>query len=243
MIENDRNLPLDLRMLREQSLAVMSTAVSQDYKNRAFMTTAFGPNGIVLLDLVKDVVPDIPVFFLDTSYHFKETLNLMAHYRDAGWNIQIARSEVDQTNQPMHEISKKACCATNKVEVLDKVLADHENWLWITAISRDQTPQRAKAPLLEMLESGHGKLAPMIAWTQAEVWSYIAAQKLKYNPLHDQGYPSIGCAPCTSPVAPGEDARAGRWRGTEQIECGLHTNTGKSGRDSHVGVQIGKWKE
>lgn len=228
---------LGLDLLAEQATTTIQSAIENGYVDRSFMTTAFGPNGIVLLDLVRRIDSSLPVYFLDTGYHFPETLELMEFYRDNGWNIQVARSPVDQTNQPLHEISKELCCGTNKVEVLNTIFDQHPGWLWITAISRDQTPQRAKAPLFQVLDTGHAKLAPMISWTLPDVWSYIRKNNLRYNELHDKGYPSIGCAPCTSRVRSGEDARAGRWRGTDKKECGLHTKTG----NQTVDLQFKTW--
>jgi phosphoadenylyl-sulfate reductase (thioredoxin) len=94
---------------------------------------------------------------------------------------------------------------------------------WITAIRRDQTPERADAAIVEPdTASARVKINPLAAWSHDDVWSFIHANAVPYNPLHDRGYPSIGCAPCTTPVREGEDPRAGRWRGREKTECGLH---------------------
>ena len=100
------------------------------------------------------------------------------------------------------------------------------NDLWVTAIRRDQTAERADAPVVER-DKRHGllKVNPLVAWTSTDVWAFIRANDVPYNPLHDAGYPSIGCRPCTTPVAEGEDPRAGRWRGFQKNECGLHLKT------------------
>ncbi len=96
---------------------------------------------------------------------------------------------------------------------------------WITAIRRDQTPERATAPVVERdARYDLFKVNPLVRWTSKDVWRFVHANDVPYNPLHDQGYPSIGCQPCTSAVAEGEDPRAGRWRGREKRECGLHVN-------------------
>jgi phosphoadenosine phosphosulfate reductase len=139
-----------------------------------------------------------------------------------------------------------ACCALRKVEPLQRALAGFN--AWITAIRRDQSPDRGDAPEIEW-NAAHGinKINPLVAWTSGDVWAYVREHDVPYNPLHDASYPSIGCWPCTSPVTPGEDSRAGRWRGMAKTECGIHlvlnpvtgraeavrTPAGESPRDLH----------
>src|SRR5262249_7342801 len=113
------------------------------------------------------------------------------------------------------------CCALRKTAPLRAALKGMD--LWITAIRRDQTPERANAKIVEHdARFDILKVNPLARWTSKDVWRFMHANDVPYNPLHDQGYPSIGCLPCTSAVADGEDARAGRWRGLEKRECGLH---------------------
>ena len=113
------------------------------------------------------------------------------------------------------------CCALRKLEPLRAALGGAD--AWVTAIRRDQTPERAHAPVIEWNQRyGLLKVNPLVGWTTGDVWSFLRANAIPYNPLHDDGYPSIGCQPCTSRVADGEDPRAGRWRGHEKRECGLH---------------------
>jgi phosphoadenosine phosphosulfate reductase len=113
------------------------------------------------------------------------------------------------------------CCRLRKLEPLREALRGVD--LWITAIRRDQTPERAHAAVLEP-DGRYGvlKVNPLVRWTSDDVWRFLHDRNIPYNTLHDEGYPSIGCHPCTTPVAPGEDPRAGRWRGLDKRECGLH---------------------
>src|SRR6185295_1381221 len=113
------------------------------------------------------------------------------------------------------------CCELRKMRPLGATLANYD--AWITAIRRDQTPERANAPVVGWDgRFGLAKINPLVRWTFGDVQAYVREHDVPYNPLHDQNYPSIGCIPCTSPVAPGEDPRSGRWRGKEKTECGLH---------------------
>src|SRR5262249_43659978 len=115
------------------------------------------------------------------------------------------------------------CCEIRKVLPLRSALVGFE--AWISAIRRDQTPQRAQARVLERdARFGLVKVNPLAAWTAEDVWSYVKENEVPFNPLHEEGYPSIGCVPCTSAVLPGEDPRSGRWRGRAKKECGLHGN-------------------
>jgi len=119
------------------------------------------------------------------------------------------------------------CCWLRKVLPLQEYLRNQR--AWITAIRADQTRQRAKARLIEWDERHQlVKINPLLRWKEDQVWDYIHRHQLPYNPLHDQGYPSLGCIPCTSPIKKGEDLRAGRWRGKEKVECGIHVHSRKN---------------
>lgn len=194
----------------------------KQYKNRLFMTSAFGMNGIVLLDIVKDIIPEIEIYFIDTSYHFKETLDTREYYLEKGFNILNITSEHDSHHRRLYDIDSDLCCHVNKVEPMNDLLEKKKNHLWITGLSRDQSTTRKDTPYFESSQRGSDKLNPLIAWTEEEVRFYIRDNNLKYNPLNDQGYGSIGCQPCTTKIEPGENLRAGRWRGSDKLECGLH---------------------
>ncbi len=121
----------------------------------------------------------------------------------------------------MWERDPDRCCELRKVLPLRAALEGAE--AWISALRRDQTPERANAALVGLDEKfGLVKINPLVEWTSRDVWDYVREHDVPFNPLHEQGYPSIGCMPCTSPMRPGEDPRAGRWRGSTKTECGIH---------------------
>lgn len=190
---------------------------------------SFGAEGIVLLDLISKVKPDAPVFFLDTHLHFAETYDLIKRVRERYPTLRItirepALSLAEQAaayGEALWERQPDLCCQLRKVEPLASVLEGAVAWL--SGLRREQSPTRAHVQYVNRDNRFRSlKVCPLIHWTWQEVWQYIRAFDLPYNPLHDQGYPSIGCAPCTRAVQEGEDARAGRWANTGKTECGLH---------------------
>jgi len=208
---------MHLTFLSKQVNLVLKWAKSQYGDDGLFMSTAFGPNGVVLLDHVKDIMPKLPIFFIDTGRHFKETLELRDRYIAKGFNIisNEPREEVDLLNSSADE-----CCDNRKVRPFTTMLLANDGRTWITALSRYQSPERAEIKFLQHAQ--WNKVNPMLAWNETDVWDYIREHKLDYNPLHDEGYRSIGCKPCTTKTKPGEPVRAGRWRGLEKTECGIH---------------------
>jgi phosphoadenylyl-sulfate reductase (thioredoxin) len=201
------------------------------YAPRLAFATAFGPEGIVLLDLVARRRLDVDVFTLDTGLFFDETHELWRRLESRlGLRVAAVRPPLSVEQQAaLHGDAlwlrdPDRCCALRKVEPLREALRAHD--AWISAIRRDQTPERAAARVVER-DPRHGlvKVNPLASWSARDVWAYLRAHDLPVNPLHERGYPSIGCWPCTGPVAEGEDPRAGRWRGREKTECGLHARS------------------
>ena len=134
---------------------------------------------------------------------------------------QTVRQQAETEGDRLWAREPARCCERRKVAPLTAVLAGLD--AWVTAIRRDQTAARADAQVVEWDDRfGLVKINPLAAWTKTQVWDYISEHRVPYNPLHDGGYPSIGCHPCTSRVADGEDERSGRWRGQDKTECGLH---------------------
>jgi phosphoadenosine phosphosulfate reductase len=174
----------------------------------------------VLLDLAMRAAPDIEVVFLDTQYHFPETWayveTIKARY---DLDLRIVEPEIEPDERWKTDID--ACCAARKVEPLARAL--HGKAAWMTGVRRDETPARANAPIVGF-DIGRGivKVNPIATWTSFDVVQYELDRDLPHHPLHEQGYGSIGCWPCTRALAPGEDPRAGRWAGTGKVECGLH---------------------
>ena len=207
--------------LVSQTKSIIDWGVSY-FKDRIFMTSAFGANGVVLLDIIKEIVPNIQIFFIDTSYHYEETLDIARYYKEHGFNIVEIKSGIVNRKKEIFDMGHDICCNINKVEPMRKLLSEKKDSLWITGLSRDQADTRSAVAFLELIDNNIHKLNPLVAWKETDVWFYISKNSIKYNSLYDKGYRSIGCKPCTTPAKSGENARAGRWRGTEKKECGLH---------------------
>jgi phosphoadenosine phosphosulfate reductase len=201
---------------------------SQQYGDKLVMGTGFGPEGIVLLDLLCGVVSRPRVFYLDTDFLFPETYQLRdrlaSRYRLEFEPVRAHVSPELQAQQYGDHLwmrNPDLCCKIRKVDPMARHLASVD--AWITSIRRDQTPARAATRVVEWNEKFRlVKISPLAAWSSYQVWDYIRDHKLPYNPLHDRKYPSIGCMQCTSPVESGTDPRAGRWSWTTKTECGLH---------------------
>mgnify|MGYP001365007556 FL=1 len=189
---------------------------------------SFGAEDVVLVDMLQKISPQTDIFYLDTDFHFKETYEtrdrLADRYGVSFIQVKPELTPEEQAAQYGDELWKRdpnLCCNLRKVEPLSKFLAHYE--AWITGIRREQAPTRANAKKVEYdTKFGLVKFNPLAAWKSEDVWRYIRENNVIYNPLHDRSYPSIGCEHCTRPVKPGEDPRAGRWSGTDKIECGLH---------------------
>jgi phosphoadenosine phosphosulfate reductase len=193
------------------------------------MATAFGPEGCVILHMLAEVQPRTYVFNLDTGYQFKETLELRDRIaRRYGIEVDLRRAEttVEQYEAlhggPLYKIQPDQCCFDRKVTVLRQAVVGFQAWM--SGIRRDQSSDRANAPIVGWDKKFNlVKISPLANWTKKDVWKFITDHDVPYNPLHDQGYTSIGCWPCTRAVMFGEDERAGRWSGFAKTECGLHT--------------------
>jgi phosphoadenosine phosphosulfate reductase len=208
---------------------ILRWAVEQ-YFPRITMATAFGAEGCAIIHMLAEIRTDVHIFNLETGYQFPETLEtrqrLMDRYGIDVKLVQSATSVAEMERQhggPIYDRDPNLCCQIRKVVPLRRALEGFD--AWISAIRRDQTPDRADSQVLEWdAKFGLVKVNPLAAWTKKDVWSFIMEHEIPYNPLHDQGYPSIGCRPCTRPVQSGEDDRAGRWAGTDRTECGLHSH-------------------
>jgi phosphoadenosine phosphosulfate reductase len=194
------------------------------------MATAFGPEGMTIIHMLAEIAPETPIFNLETGYQFDETLELRERVKDR-YGIEVEYKLPEQTVEayeaehggPLYKTDPNRCCFDRKIRVLHK--AARGMHAWASAIRRDQSPDRAAAPIVGWDRKFQlVKISPLANWTKKEVWSLIQREDIPYNPLHDQGYPSVGCWPCTRAVQWGEDERAGRWSGTQKTECGLHTS-------------------
>lgn len=191
------------------------------------VASSFGAEDVVLIDIASRIAK-FRIFTLDTDFLFPETYALIDEI-ESHYSVEVERTRPELTPEaqaaqygPALWASRPdACCQLRKVEPLKKKLADLS--AWVTGVRRDQAPTRANTRKLEWdAKFGLVKLNPLADWNGSQVWDYIRAHNVPYNPLHDRDYPSIGCTYCTRPVKPGEDPRAGRWSGFAKTECGLH---------------------
>jgi phosphoadenosine phosphosulfate reductase len=206
---------------------ILAWAVAQ-YAPRLAFATGFGLEGCVIIDIAGRLGLSIDIFSLDTGLLFPETYDLWRRL-EAKYGLTIRAVKPAQTvgqqaateGPALWGVNPDRCCELRKMVPLRTELERHSAWL--SAIRRDQTPERADAPVVGWDgKFGLVKINPLVRWTMADVRAHIERFSVPYNPMHDHGFPSIGCWPCTTPVAPGEDPRAGRWRGREKTECGLH---------------------
>ena len=202
---------------------------AERFAPRFTMATGFGPEGLVIIYFLSRVAPNTPVFNLDTGYQFKETLALRDRVKQKlGMEIELKKPELSVEEYeklnggPVYKTDSNRCCFERKILVLHQAVAGME--AWASAIRRDQSPDRAKAPIVGWDKKFNlVKVNPLANWTKEQVWKTITDNDVPYNPLHDEGYPSIGCQPCTRSIIFGEDERAGRWSGSKKTECGLHS--------------------
>ena len=185
------------------------------------ITVACSFEDAVLPHLAASVKPDIEILFLDTQYHFAETLWFVEEVRRRyDLNLRVMSPLASPDNRWQTDVP--GCCGVRKVEPLNRGLAGKA--AWVTGLKRVDAPTRANAPIVSWDEArGMVKVNPLASWTALDLEIYAADHGLPANPLIERGYPSIGCWPCTKPVAPGDDPRSGRWVGLDKTECGLHT--------------------
>lgn len=208
-------MPSDARALLTWTL--------RTYPQRTAITVSFGGAGLVLAHMASEIDASVPLLFADTGYLFPETLA----FRDqlaSRFNLNVVTLTPSHDPGPLYLEDPDRCCHIRKVDPVHRALASYD--AWVSALRRDQSDARASARVLQPHQIGdHAilKVHPLFDWSRDDVERYYAAHALPRHPLTAQGYTSIGCWPCTSPVQPGEPERAGRWRGTVKTECGLHT--------------------
>jgi phosphoadenosine phosphosulfate reductase len=218
------------RLETEAPAEILAWAAAR-FSPRLTFATGFGPEGLVILDLISRHHLAIDVFTLDTGLLFPETYALWRRLESRyGLTIRAVKPQLTvaeqaaQHGERLWDGAPDQCCAMRKMAPLREELKSFD--AWITAIRRDQTGDRADARVVERdPRFGLLKINPLARFTHADVWDYIREHDVPVNPLHAKGYPSIGCWPCTTPIGAGEDLRAGRWRGREKTECGLHARS------------------
>jgi phosphoadenosine phosphosulfate reductase len=201
------------------------------YGTGVTLASAFGnTSDVVLIDMVSKVAPGTEVFYLDTDFLFDETYALIERTRERyanTVNLQLFRTpltpeqQAAQYGEALWATAPDQCCDIRKVQPIYSALEGKQAWL--TGVRRDQSATRANAPAVQWdAKFGLAKANPLVTWDEKRAWAYIFANEVPYNLLHDRSYPTVGCTHCTRPVGADEDQRAGRWAGTDKVECGLH---------------------
>jgi phosphoadenosine phosphosulfate reductase len=223
---------LNKRYAGASPLEVLRAAITEEFPGKVALVSSFGTESAALLHLVSQVDKNLPVIFLDTGKLFGETKT----YRDKLIGLLGLTGVQSITPDPaalaardpkgiLWSQNADACCFVRKVEPLQRALKPFD--AWFTGRKAFQAATRAALPVFE-LENDKVKINPIVRWTKADLDAYFAAHDLPHHPLEEDGYLSIGCMPCTSRVEPGEDARAGRWRGSNKVECGIHLPAGQT---------------
>jgi len=218
--------------LESLSVDALIDRLLAENKGAPCITCSFQAEDMIVVDLLRERLPKIPVLFLDTGYHFSETYA----YRDRmtkAWdlnlqNLAAKQSVAEQEAQfgILNQTDPGRCCQLRKVEPLFSALENYD--VWFTGLRREQSPTRKNLKVVEHHQLPSGKMllkvSPLAAWTWDQVWNYTGEHAIEHLPLYDFGYPSIGCEPCTAIPAAGADARSGRWGG-RKLECGIHTES------------------
>ena len=228
----ERVAALNARYRNHAAVQVLRHALADPDLGRVALVSSFGAESVVLLHLLSVTAPDTPVLFIDTEMLFPETLDYQRAIAERlpltdirvirASDAEIAAVDPEGT---LHQRDTDACCNVRKVVPLERALADFDGW--ITGRKRFQGGQRTELDFFEIEAPGRIRVNPLAHWRPQDIVDYMDENALPRHPLVARGYPSIGCAPCTSPVAPGEDPRSGRWRGQAKTECGIHFIGGK----------------
>ena len=206
---------------------------SVDAIDRLAVATSFQASGLVILHKLREIRSDLPVLFLDTGFHFTETLEFKEQITEL-WDLKVvdlhgahgnAVKQAEIYGAELYKRDPDACCSINKVRPLQNALEEYSGW--ISGLRRDQSPLRAETPIIEaqLLPSGNEimKIHPLARWNKADVDAYVAEHSIPTHPLFERGYMSIGCWPCTRAVGANEQERDGRWAGLAKTECGIHS--------------------
>ena len=231
----ERVAHLNRRYRHHGATAVLERALADPAVGRIALVSSFGAESVVLLHLVSVIDRTTPVIFIDTEMLFPETL---AYQRDLAERLELTDLRRIRPPGPalaardpdglLHRTDPDACCALRKTEPLEAALAGFD--AWITGRKRFQGGTRASLEFFEADGENRIKVNPLAHWDMADLRDYMVENRLPRHPLVARGFPSIGCAPCTTPAAPGEDPRSGRWRGSEKTECGIHFVNGRAVR-------------
>jgi phosphoadenosine phosphosulfate reductase len=227
-------MALDASLAQASAEQILAAAVGR-FGDRLVIASSFGAEDVVLVDMAARLNVPVRIFTLDTGRLPQETYDVMDRLRERyNLTFEVLLPDAEALRQLLTQkgansfyrsvADRRECCQIRKVEPLQRVLATAD--AWVTGLRREQAVTRFGLPVVEfdLLNDGKYKFNPLANWTEAQVWERIRERDIPYNLLHDRGYPSIGCAPCTRAIAAGEDLRAGRWwwEQPEEKECGLH---------------------
>lgn len=228
---------LNVRYKHHAATEVVERALKDPEVGKVALVSSFGAESVVLLHMVSVIAPDTPVLFIDTLMLFPETLEYQLDVAKRLGLTNIQRIEpapadlaLEDPDGTLHQFNTDACCAVRKTLPLERALAGYD--AWITGRKRFQAGTRAQLDFFEVETETRMKINPLAWWGREDLEEYMIQNRLPRHPLVAKGYPSIGCAPCTSPVKPGEDPRSGRWRGQQKTECGIHFIGGKPVRSA-----------
>lgn len=233
----DKAAELNARFKTAGARTLLQASLAKGNLGRVALVSSFGADSVVLLHMASKIDKSVPVIFLNTEMLFHETLAYQAQLTiDLGlWNVRIIRPDEHQVaardpNGDLHATSTKACCELRKTRPLNNALQGFDGW--ITGRKRFQSGTRATLDFFEAEEeTGRIKVNPLAHWSLDDIKNYMEANDLPRHPLIAKGFPSIGCEPCTSKVAEGDDPRSGRWRGSDKTECGIHFGNGGVNRE------------
>jgi phosphoadenosine phosphosulfate reductase len=232
LLADDEVRQLNRRFETAHPREILRWALEDSGLERIAIASAFQAEGTCVMHMASQIRPDVTVLFLETGFHFAETLAFKELLtEELGLNVVDLVGEHTVASQEaafgprLYERDPTLCCEINKVRPMFAALRGLD--AWVTAFRRDSAPTRANAPIVDQYELEPGrfivKVNPVATWTRRDTWAYLKANDLPHNPLYDLGYASIGCAPCTRMPFPGEPERAGRWAGFAKWECGIQT--------------------
>jgi phosphoadenosine phosphosulfate reductase len=231
LLPEDEVKDLNVRFEDEHPSEILRWALTESRLERVGIASAFQAEGTAVIHMASRIRPDVPILFLETGFHFAETLAFKEQLAERfGLNVvdltgdHTVESQEQKFGPRLYESNPKLCCDLNKVIPFNRALAQLDGW--ITSLRRDSAWTRQNTPIVYQYECQPGhmlvKVNPVANWSRPQIWRYLKENDIPHHPLYDLGFASIGCAPCTRVVFPGEDERAGRWSGIMKTECGIH---------------------
>lgn len=220
---------LNAKFEKEQPEVILRWAI-HEFRPRVALSSSFQTESIALLHMASQIDPNVKIFFLETGFHFKETLDFkklvierlgLKNVEDLKADPKAREELIKQYQNEPYKHNPDLCCQINKVEPLERAMKGLD--AWVSGIRRSQSKTRKDIKIIEEYQDGLYKINPLANVTSGDIWWYIKEHNLPKHELFDKGYLSIGCWPCTKPIQPGDDERSGRWAGLEKTECGIHT--------------------